>query len=98
VNNLFKEATPQTDEAIPESKASLAKPAKETLYSGFKPRESSFLCELSAFARTLLCFLVQLRNLTQNSRCQSVKHFNGAMQSKAEAVKYMVDPGRASNV
>jgi hypothetical protein len=65
----FNEAMPQTDEANPESKASLAKPAKdakETLCSGFKPRESSLLCELGAFARTLLCFLVQLKNLTQN--------------------------------
>jgi hypothetical protein len=40
--------------------ASLAKPAKdakETLYSGFKPGESSFLCELSASLRSAYCWL-----------------------------------------
>ena len=61
---ILSEVTPQTDETKPKSKASLAKPAKdakETLYPGFKPRESAFLCELGAFARTQICFLVQLK-------------------------------------
>ena len=62
------EEAPQTDEVKPKAKASLAKPAKdakEITYPGFKPRESAFLCELGAFARKLLCFLLQLKNLTQ---------------------------------